>query len=564
MVTGKSRTIMEPKHGLPCIKCDSSDAMSIYGDGSGYCFSCKTRFFPDQIEAGSVDVRASESPSKERSSNTALSPSFPVKSSVRGLDEATLRYYGITGRFDETSGELKEVLFPVYRKGELTGAKVRSLVEKNHRTEGDCKSPDFFGANKVGEGGKLLVITEGEFDAMSAHQMLRDQGKNYNVVSLPNGANSGSVRKHINWIESFETIILNLDNDDIGREAAQEIGRILTPGKVKVMTLPVKDANEFLTTRRSPREYLKSLYNAKEFRPDGIISLGDAWEQLWVDDNKESVKYPWEGLNNLLYGLREREIVTWAAGTGAGKSQIMREIEHHLFTTTNDNIGVLALEESVGRTMWGILAVEANLPLAIREERNARDISQEEVQGWFGKTLATNRIHTFDHWGSTTEKNLLENVRHMIKGLGCKWIILDHLSIVVSAMNDMGDERKAIDSIMTKLRQLTEETGASMQLVVHLRRLDGNRGHEQGVEIGLSHLRGSQAIAQLSDAVVAAERNQQAETDRESNLTCLRVLKNRYAGLTGVATHLAYDRNTGRLSEVQNVEEYLAADIEGM
>ena len=155
----------------------------------------------------------------------------------------------------------------------------------------------------------------------------------------------------------------------------------------------------------------------------------------------------------------------------------------------------------------------------------------------------------------------MNRVRYMIKGLGCKWIVLDHLSIVVSAMDDMGDERKAIDSIMTRLRQMVEETGAGMHLVCHLRRVDGNRWHEQGIEVGLSHLRGSQAIAQLSDCVVAMERNQQADTEKEANLTRLRVLKNRYAGLTGLATNLAYDRATGRLQEIHDVGDYLAPPV---
>lgn len=148
----------------------------------------------------------------------------------------------------------------------------------------------------------------------------------------------------------------------------------------------------------------------------------------------------------------------------------------------------------------------------------------------------------------------------MIKGLQCKWIFLDHLSIVVSAMDDIGNERKAIDSIMTKLRQLVEETNAGLILVSHLKRVDGNKGHEQGVEVSISHLRGSQSIAQLSDGVIAVERNQQAEDDKEANLLTVRVLKNRYAGLTGVATHLAYNRNTGRLNEIFDVNDYLTPD----
>lgn len=167
-------------------------------------------------------------------------------------------------------------------------------------------------------------------------------------------------------------------------------------------------------------------------------------------------------------------------------------------------------------------------------------------------------MHALDHWGSTGETNLMNKIRYMIKGLGCKWIFLDHLSIVVSGMDSNEDERKTIDRIMTNLRKLVEETGAGLHLVSHLKRIDGNRGHEQGMEIGLSHLRGSQAIAQLSDSVIAMERNQQADDEKEANLTRLRVLKNRYAGLTGLGPSLAYGRESGRLREIFNVEEYLA------
>ena len=66
----------------------------------------------------------------------------------------------------------------------------------------------------------------------------------------------------------------------------------------------------------------------------------------------------------------------------------------------------------------------------------------------------------------------------------------------------------------------------------------------------LSHLRGSNSIAQLSDCVIALERNQQSDDDLEARTTRLRILKSRYTGDVGMATHLVYDTNTGRLSEV--------------
>jgi len=88
-----------------------------------------------------------------------------------------------------------------------------------------------------------------------------------------------------------------------------------------------------------------------------------------------------------------------------------------------------------------------------------------------------------------------------------------------------------------------------------LRRVEGNRGHENGVTVGLNHLRGSQSIAQLSDCVIAIERNQQSDDAVESNTTHLRILKSRYTGDVGMATHLIYNKETGRLSEIDMDEE---------
>ena len=105
---------------------------------------------------------------------------------------------------------------------------------------------------------------------------------------------------------------------------------------------------------------------------------------------------------------------------------------------------------------------------------------------------------------------------------------------------------------MTKLRSLVEETNIGLLLVSHLRRPSGDRGHEDGREVSLSHLRGSASIAHLSDAVIGLERNQQADDDVEANTTTVRILKNRYTGETGVSCYLHYDRDTGRMTQVDN------------
>ena len=93
---------------------------------------------------------------------------------------------------------------------------------------------------------------------------------------------------------------------------------------------------------------------------------------------------------------------------------------------------------------------------------------------------------------------------------------------------------------MTRLRSLVERTGITLYLVSHLRRSSNDSNtHEEGGRVSLGQLRGSHSIAQLSDSVIALERDQQGEAN--ANLTTLRVLKNRFSGEVGVATRLTYD-----------------------
>jgi twinkle protein len=141
----------------------------------------------------------------------------------------------------------------------------------------------------------------------------------------------------------------------------------------------------------------------------------------------------------------------------------------------------------------------------------------------------------------------------MAKGLGCSFVVLDHISIVVSS-GDVGDERKALDEIMTKLRMIVQETGIALLIVSHLKRPDG-KGHEEGAATSLGQLRGSGSIAQLSDMVIGMERNAQHDDERERNTTRIRVLKNRFSGVTGPACNVYYSHTTGRLSEVTQDED---------
>ena len=219
---------------------------------------------------------------------------------------------------------------------------------------------------------------------------------------------------------------------------------------------------------------------------------------------------------------------------------------------TKDNVGVVALEENWSRTAEGIMSIEANAKLHLESVKNK--FTPEDIDKYFEKVFMgdnTGRVWIHAHHGVNNLDDIFSKLRYMIIGLDCKWIVVDHLHMLVLSTLE-NDERKAIDSIMHRLRTLVEETGCGMILVSHLRRIDGNRGHENGIETGLSHLRGSQSIAQLSDCVIALERNQQSDDEIEASTTRVRVLKSRYTGDVGIATHLLYDNDTGRLKEIMD------------
>ena len=383
---------------------------------------------------------------------------------------------------------------------------------------------------------------------MSAYELL---GSKWPSVSVKSGAQAAlrDCKKAYEYLNSFDNVVLCFDSDKPGKEAAEKVAQLFEPNKCRIIHLEYKDANEYLKMNKR-KKFTEEWWNAKPFTPAGIINLDSLQDSLYDEAHFETCLYPWSGLNEKTYGMSTGELVTFTSGAGMGKSSIIRELMYHLLKNTEDNIGVLAMEESIRTTAFNIMSVEANARLYIKEIRDQFD--KKDLVKFQKNTIGTGRFFAFDHFGSIGNDEILNRVRFMAKALECRWIVLDHLSILVSGQEEFGDERKSIDVLMTKLRSLVEETGCGLLLVSHLRRPSGDVGHENGKEITLSHLRGSASIAHLSDSVIGLERNQQATDEVESNTTVIRILKNRYTGDTGIASYLFYDKETGRLNQIDN------------
>ena len=538
------------KHNVTCPTCNKNH-LSVNPDGSSKCFyaACGT-FHAAQGESNNV------SNIKQQPIERAVKPMQQVDTTGtysalmdRRISEETAKKYGVKV-VHGADGKPVEHHYPYFNGHELGATKIRK-IPKAFFLRGSFEETGLFGEQLFNKGGKYVTITEGECDAMAAYELM---GSKWAAVSIKRGADGAErdVKDSLEFLESFDNVIICFDKDKSGIKAAKKIARLFQPSKAKIMTLPngFKDANDMLIANKH-KDFMESWWSAKTYTPSGVINVSEEKKKFFNRPKMASIPYPWEGLNKKLYGMRQGELITLTGGTGLGKSSVTRELEHYLIKNTTDNVGVIALEEDWRRTIDGILSIEANARLYIDQEREK--FSEEELDKFFDVLYDgenKNRVWVHAHFGTNNIDEIFTKLRFMIIACECKWVVVDHLHMLVAAVSE-GDERRAIDNIMTRLRSIVEETGVGLILVSHLRRVSGDKGHENGIEVSLSHLRGSQAIAQLSDCVIALERNQQADDADEANTTRVRVLKSRYTGDVGMATHLLYNRETGRLSEFE-------------
>lgn len=548
------------KH-VPCDNCGSSDAGALYKDGSTYCWNCQTytpSYDEDDIEDNKetatvlpkklekpIETLAKEEPKVHGRDRkiTPLAKHFPPLED-RGIDAKAAEKYQVRAVLND---ELKNVrhVYPYFDKqGNHIGNKCRTKFDKGFFVEGDLSKSALFGQQAFPPGGKSLTIVEGECDALAAYQMF---GHKYPVVSVKSSSEAvKGVLENYEWITSFTEVVLCFDNDEgkvrpdgtisnPGQDAARKVAEVLPLGKTRIVTFKEgKDANEYLQKGKSA-EFVKEWWAAPAWTPAGIRLGTDLWNDIKTQKNYETVNYPWESLNALTYGVRLSELVVITADTGVGKTSVLKEIEHTILKNTNRGIGLLHLEEPNSDTGLGLMSIEANKPLHLPDVREG--IKEEELRAYYDKTVNSERVIIYDHFGSNDISDLLNKIRHM-HALGAKYIILDHLSIVVSDQN--GDERKQLDEISTKLKTLCMELNIAVIAVIHQNR--------QG------QIRGTAGVEQLANIVLKLFREKEDDDPWRRNITKVLVQKNRFCGRTGPACYLQYVPETGRLSELSPEE----------
>jgi twinkle protein len=423
----------------------------------------------------------------------------PVDLPTRGLKKDTLAFW----RYEVSQEAGAQIANYFDADRALVAQKIRRAGKK-FSVNGDGKNMPLYG-QWLWTRGRHLVITEGEIDALSVSQAFENK---YPVVSLPNGAQSAedALARFYEWLDRFDRIVLMFDMDKPGREACEVAAPLLPPGKACIASLPEKDANETLV-KHGPGALVRAFWDAPLWRPDGIVE----GSEFTLDRVRQAAvmgfTLPYPQLQEKVLGLRKGELTLLTAGSGIGKSTLARELAYLLHEAHGARIGNVFLEESNTKTAQGYVAIDNNVPLG-RLRYAPSILTDEQWQASLDKVVRQG-MWFYNHFGSLESKNLITKLRYLATVCKVDFIVLDHISIVTSGLESSSEgERKDIDILMTRLRSLIEETGVGIIAVVHLKRVQGKNFNE-GAPVSLTDLRGSASLEQLSDNVIALERNQQ-------------------------------------------------------
>lgn len=560
---------------IPCPECrakgndSTGNHLMVFESGSGYCAKCPKSFTKEMIESSEDDKKVykrkhrysyQNSYTKELQLSDMDYLGF-IGDTSRGISSETDRYFGIRTEIDENTRKPVTRYYPYYIEKDLSGYKPRNLPKNWGKDIGSIKGSDLFGWHKLKGSKHTLIIVEGEEDCAAGYQLwksmnLRSSNRRVrrsspHIVSLPNGA-KGLTKiylKHIEELLKYEKIIWMGDNyktDSEGLLALEETVRVLGVNRVYVAEYPeykkdLCDINK--VGAESAIDLFSEMYfNAKPYSPNDVIEGCDLERS---DVEKEPVvgyKIRFEGINEMMGGLRLYEHTLFFSGSGMGKSTLCRDFGYNMCVDHGFMVGNIYLEERVDKTAQGYIAYDNDISLQSYRQDFSR-ISDEQYA--LTKKRVLDKMLFLNHNGSIDPDVLMDKIRYL-HSKGCSLIILDHLSMAVTGADD---ERKDIDNLMEQLYRFCDTHPIHVISVVHLSR-DAKRDFTRGAEITVNNLRGSSGLIQMCWNAIGLEGDNQHEDSILADTRYPRFLKCRETGEVGLSKgSLEYSKGTGKFTE---------------
>lgn len=561
--------------------CQSSDALDVREhdreDGSvghnAYCWSCNQYFNQKQLYSSSVgpelgvDNGVLVNPKQfERKEKPEPLDKEEIKDLIKTKGYSSSNYRGIKDEYHQFYGHLTELnsagkvlrqYYPETRDGENwpTGYKIRhhpkffdkvGLTGITSELSGQVKFRDKKGRN--------ILIVAGEADKVAAFQMLAENQKkkgqgDYDpvpVVSPTTGEGSAwkQCKAQYDFLNQFENILIGMDNDEAGRNAAQKIAKVLPKDKVKIITWSGKDPNKMLLDGKE-RQFLSDFYNAKELVSSGIKDSVDALAEVEEFLTAPKIDLP-PYLNKLEEAMRggiksTGTILNIVGDTSIGKSFFTDNLTYHWMFESPIVPTIVSLERTAGELATDLLSLHLKKNLTWFSEGmdavdylNREDVVEQKMN-LFVKEDGSRRFYIIDERDGAVE-SLQTQTERAAKKYGSRLIIFDPLTDFLRSLGTEAQE----DFMMWQ--KFMKKEGYVFINVLHTRKPPTDKEGKVR-KVTEYDILGSGSFVQSADMNIVLNRDKMAEDTIVRNTTCVDMPKCR-GGSTGHICDLYYDSET--------------------
>ncbi len=502
----------------------------------------------------------------------------------RGITKQTCEKFGVRAGLSETDGTtIQAYYFPSYnQKGKIVGYMKQDLTKSKEETGywsaiGSVSISNKLFGQDVSEANSRkrnnLVLTEGQLDCMSVYQACVDNVKGTKfegiepfVCSIPLGTANAveAVLHNEEHVKSFDALTIFFDDDYCtpaerqkgivkGHEAREAVAGAMVGSGLTLMTIStdsgLKDASDYLQTDRSTDLAKLVSFGKRPFSAEKIVHASDiTFEELIKPQPRGVVVDCFPKLMDKLNGFRLNELTMVLAPSGVGKTSCSTILAHR-FLSDGHKLGMIFLEEGNKETLQRLVALDLGVNY-MKFKRNPLSVAkQEDIQKSYDNIANNNRLSMLDHFGSLPISDLMNKIKHMHLVDGCKYILLDHISMVVSGMAS-DNERKDLDVAMTNLAAFCASNDVHIVVVCHINRTDSHqflppKGKENEpfwVNVRKESARGSAALEQLSWNILGLE--PEILPDFSRGRVRWKVLKTRFGNSLGIADVFTLDENT--------------------
>jgi hypothetical protein len=564
------------KNACPFRGCNSSDGFHWYGEGrGGHCYSCEKTILSDERRA-ELGLDEEEEEDEEVMTREAITPEEAEKIkgyttykglNYRGIRDEAYKFFGIRHEYDEEA-ELVKQFYPTTIDGELVGYRTRRMPKDFTAPIGQVgKECDMFGEVRFRNGTRTIIITGGETKVASTWQMLKDdmerRGKDFDppAVVCSTLGESGAhkqVQSRYAFFNQFAKIIVCMDNDKAGHEAAEKIAKVLPKGRVYIMNMRLKDSDDYIKAGKE-RDFVQDFWNAAAYTPAGIVGSGDLPGRMRDEMNAEKIPFPpfMHKVNEMTAGgLSLGKICNIGAASGLGKTVYVDSIIYYLVFHSPHRVGVVSMELNAGQ--YGISMLSRHIGrkisnIANREERLAyldSEYVKEKERELFFREDGSHRFHLVDDRDGSIA-DLQAVVEQLVIGCDCKVIVLDPIQDILDGLSN---EEQAV--FLKWQKGLIKSHNISFININHVRKSGGGgQQNSAGAMISEEDFSGSSTIFKSAALNILLVRDKMSEDPIIRNTTKAYISKNRDNGMTGPAGEYYYENDTHQLHDK---EEWLA------